>query len=311
MPVIDVHYEVLVTAEEEAIFVSACAAGDIGLVGRLHGEGVTSPGALRAACLNGRLDVAVFLMDRGAVPDDDLLRDSCMHGSLMLVELLLSRGASASYVLRMVVMHGRSSDFVELALMHDADPSAVIAPFYGDDVRVLKLLLLHGADPSVGMKHVSALKAVEYLLMFGADPSLGLERACSERRLGVIELLLAHGADPSLGMKKACYAGYLDVVEVIVKHAVARGIDVSGLAKIGLLELYHKALVMPVYERGVVVVSTVPIVQFLVPYARDDLMNALCAKWVPWLREAQYLGEKCAVAKLLDVFSEHSSSRTP
>ena len=285
MPIVKVHCNVRVTAEEEAIFVSACAAGDIGLVGRLHGEGVTSPVALRVACLSGRLDVAAFLVDRGVVPTSSDMYAACRGGSLAAVKFLLMHGVAPCV------------DDMEAACRNGRL-----------DVVEFLFLLRHGVDLSRGMTAACCngrLDVVEFLFRRGADLSCGMTAACCNGRLDVVEFLLHRGADLSMTMTTACCNGRLDVVQFLVRVVVPRcGVCVREFANAGLLEIHSmcRVRVLDLYEK---MISTVPVVGFLVQYADAVVIETLDERWIPLLRIAFVCLKEKWDAKFYDAFCYH------
>ncbi|KAI5206740.1 hypothetical protein E4T39_02258 [Aureobasidium subglaciale] len=206
------------------------ANGDINILKLLVDR--FSASLLKAACLSGRTDSVLLLLEHGIdVKSTEqecggLLHDACMNDDEGLVVLLFehqadvnARGEPYGTALQAAAVYS-SVPMVEMLLKFGADPnvwggrygSALSAASEFGSPEMVRILLEYGADPNVwGGKHGSALSAaskygslemVRILLEYGADPNIWGGEYGSELLVASkfgsperIRILLEYGAD--------------------------------------------------------------------------------------------------------------------
>jgi ankyrin repeat protein len=153
--------------------------------------------ALEASLKNGHLEVARFLIEKGA--DDDylgykMLLLACRHGCLQITRLLVERQTDGR------ILNGEEYD----------DPGTPLnfACYYGH-LETARFLIESGA----------AVNAAENTF-YGWTP---LHFACSQGNLPVAQLLINNGADVNISdergitpMHLACEKGYLKIIHVFI-----------------------------------------------------------------------------------------------
>ena len=229
--------------------------------GMLHfllnlGAKIDASGPLEAAATNGDIEMARFLLDQGADPNDSEALREAMIKDKRLVDLLferyharypMARGDFGAFVLEEAVVDGNERvirDLLERGVnaRHMRDfgrPSPfglAIANQRGDDTRSLELFLQNGCTPGNVVARASDLEN-------GSAPVhmvTALLAAFGTRNIATVELFLDYNADMNsttrgrikrTPLQRATEVGSLSIVELLINYGAnvnARAAERSG-----------------------------------------------------------------------------------
>jgi FOG: Ankyrin repeat len=204
----------------EKIFISACANNCRNIINSFSKEKVTCMNissilgrGLILACKNGHLEVAKFLVDKGAkihADNDSALQHACSRGHLEVAKFLVDKGANIHADNDWALRHACKNGHLE------------VAKFLVD-----KGAKIH-ADNDWALRHACSwghLEVAKFLVDKGANihayDDCALECACARGRLEVAKFLVEKGANihacNDSPLESACENGHLEVAKYLVE----------------------------------------------------------------------------------------------